>query len=495
MADARILVADDDAAIRAAVAWLFREQGWDVTTIPVSGGEDIVEQLARRPHDLLVLDAGRAAAGHPPGLDTLTRMRADERWHELPVVLLADATSEELTARGLRLGASDVVAKPLRLKELMARVAAQLRARESLQSVRSSLIAANQALLDAREEAKHRRELVDILHEVAGELSPDEIFRILARRVARALEISRCSVILARPGDEVGVVATSYDNPGLRNFPIRLDRYPEIRAALEQGRPVLVERGTPTPLYDEVRAVWAAEGLDIPLSSAIAIPFTLDRTQVGVFFLRTYGDEPPLSTNDIEFADTVIRAAVAAIQRAQLLETTRADKARLEALATTDSVTQLLNRRALVDRLTHELERARRYGTPLALLMVDLDHFKEINDSHGHLVGDQALREVGRLLQGAVRAVDVVARYGGEEFVIVLPETAGEGAIAFAERLRERVESHDFANERLPSLRLTASVGVASFPSPGVESVEDFFSRADEALYRAKAAGRNRVRA
>jgi diguanylate cyclase (GGDEF)-like protein len=158
-------------------------------------------------------------------------------------------------------------------------------------------------------------------------------------------------------------------------------------------------------------------------------------------------------------------------------------------------VTALLNRRALVDRLSHEMERARRYATPLALLMVDLDHFKDINDTHGHLVGDEALREVARLLQSAVRNVDIVARYGGEEFAIVLPETSNEGAVAFAERVRERVAEHVFANERLPSLRLTVSVGVASVPAADIESVEDFFARSDEALYRAKAGGRNQVRA
>jgi two-component system cell cycle response regulator len=413
-----------------------------------------------------------------------------------PAVLMVSAQGgEDVAARALRAGAADFMAKPFRLRELLARIQTQLRARDTLHRAYAALREVSEALVESREEAKSRRELVDILHEVTGELSPEEIFRILARRVARALDISRCSVILARPGDELGVVATAFDNPGLRNFPIRLERYPEIRAALDHGAPVLVEEGVTNPLYGEIRKVWEAEGLTVPVSSAIALPFTLDRTQLGVFFLRTSGSEPPLSHHDIEFADTVIRAAVAAIQRAQLLETTRADKARLEALATTDAVTTLLNRRALVDRLSHEMERARRYGTPLALLMVDLDHFKDINDTHGHLVGDEALREVARVLHGAVRNVDIVARYGGEEFAIVLPETSNEGAVAFAERVRERVAEHVFANERLPSLRITVSVGVASVPSADIESVEDFFARSDEALYRAKAGGRNQVRA
>lgn len=490
MAEARILLADDDPAIRSAVAWLLKEQGYEVAAVPSHGG--IFEQLERRRPDLLLLDIMMPEVD---GVEVLQRMKADDRWRDIPVVMISAHTADDMAVRTLRLGANDFIAKPFKMKELVARVQAQLRMQASLDRAYSALQDASIQLADARDEARSRRELVDILHEVTGELSPEEIFRILARRVARALDISRCSVILARPGDEVGIVATAFDNPGLRNFPIRLDRYPEIRTALEHGEPVLVEDGSSSPLYSEMRKVWDAEGLTVPLKSAIALPFTLDRMHLGVFFLRTSGDEPPLSHHDIEFADAVIRAAVAAIQRAQLLETTRADKARLEALATTDPVTQLLNRRALVDRLTHELERARRYGTPLALLMVDIDHFKDINDTHGHLVGDEALREIARVLQGAVRTVDLVGRYGGEEFVIVLPETTAEGAIAFAERLRDRVSQHEFASERLPSLRLTISIGVASYPTSPVESVEDLFARADEALYRAKAAGRNAVRA
>ncbi|NUO64174.1 MAG: diguanylate cyclase [Gemmatimonadaceae bacterium] len=489
MPDARILVAEEDPAIRSAVSWLLKEQGYEVAA--VTRGADLIDQIERRSPDLVLLDV---ANPDEDGAEVLRRMRADERWRDIPVVMVSQP-GDDVAVRALRSGAADYMAKPFRLRELMARIQAQLRSRETLRRAYAALHEVSEALIDAREEAKSRRELVDILHEVTGELSPEEIFRILARRVARALDISRCSVILAHPGDELGIVATAFDNPGLRNFPIRLDRYPEIRTALDHGKPVLVEEGVASPLYSEIRKVWEAEGLTVPVSSAIALPFTLDRTQLGVFFLRTSGNEPPLSHHDIEFADTVIRAAVAAIQRAQLLETTRADKARLQELATTDAVTQLLNRRALVERLSHEMERARRYSTPLALLMVDLDHFKNINDTHGHLVGDEALREVARLLQTGVRNVDIVARYGGEEFAIVLPETSHEGAVAFAERVRERVAQHDFASERLPSLQITVSVGVASVPAADIESVDDFFSRSDEALYRAKAAGRNQVRA
>ena len=172
-----------------------------------------------------------------------------------------------------------------------------------------------------------------------------------------------------------------------------------------------------------------------------------------------------------------------------------ADNARLEQLAQTDPLTQLLNRRALTERITAEMERALRYDSTLALLMIDLDHFKKVNDTYGHLVGDDVLRDVGQLLSDTIRGSDIVARYGGEEFLVLLPETDDDGSEKFANRIREAVEEHLFARESLAEpLRLTASIGVAVYPAARIESVEDLFARADAALYRAKADGRNRVR-
>jgi diguanylate cyclase (GGDEF)-like protein len=210
----------------------------------------------------------------------------------------------------------------------------------------------------------------------------------------------------------------------------------------------------------------------------------------------------------LEHARAALRTTEDELRRA------RADNARLEVLAHTDPLTQLLNRRALTQRLTAELDRARRYDSVVTLLMIDLDYFKDVNDTHGHLAGDATLCEIAALLTTAVRSVDVVARYGGEEFVIVLPETTEAGAVAFAERIRERVEQQWFAIPENPTslaaaaaegsapasggggreFRVTASIGVATFPAPLVDAAEDFFARADAALYRAKAEGRNRVR-
>jgi two-component system cell cycle response regulator len=484
-----VLVVDDDAAILQTVTWLLKEHGYDVTA--VSGGAALFAQLEARAPDLVLLDV--AFAGED-GYRVLERVTTDDRWPDLAVIVLSALPPEEAVVRTLGLGAADFVRKPFRVRELLARVQAQLRGRAAVRATHAALRSTEAELRRVREESESRRKLVDILHEVTGDLSSEEIYPMLARRVARALDLTHCSVVRARAGDRVGVVATAYENPGLRDREVQLERYPEIRAALDHGRPVLIPDVRSSPMFAEARKTWQREGTRVSIRSLIALPFALDRLQAGVFFLRRTEDEPVLTQDDVEFADSVIKAAVAVIQRAQALESTKADNARLEALALTDPLTQVLNRRALTLRLTAELDRARRYESVVTLLMVDLDHFKRINDTHGHLVGDEALREVAAILRHAVRSVDVVARYGGEEFVVVLPETAEEGGIVFAERLRDSIASHEFHVPGRSALALTASIGVATFPAPRVESVEDLFARADAALYRAKADGRDRVR-
>jgi two-component system cell cycle response regulator len=263
--------------------------------------------------------------------------------------------------------------------------------------------------------------------------------------------------------------------------------------ALETDRMVIVADVSTDPLFDEVRAIWAKNGIPVPTQSVVALPFRMREEQCGVLYLRTVKGEPPLTDEDAQFADTVIKAAVAAIEKAHDFETVVSDKERLEFLAATDSLTGCLNRRALLEALERELDRARRYNLVLTLLMVDLDHFKRINDTMGHVVGDTVLRQLGDLLHREVRSVDTVARYGGEEFVILLPETAVHGAMIFADRMRQRIAAYGFGDQDHP-VRITVSIGVACYPDRAVDSPESFIALADAALYRAKADGRNVVR-
>jgi diguanylate cyclase (GGDEF)-like protein len=169
----------------------------------------------------------------------------------------------------------------------------------------------------------------------------------------------------------------------------------------------------------------------------------------------------------------------------------REKNAILERLSTTDALTGLRNRRYVADVLALEVLRANRYGTALSLLMADLDHFKRVNDTHGHLAGDAVLAATAGIVMQFLRSIDVAGRYGGEEIVVVLPQTDLEGAVALAERVRGAVEANECELGDGRRAAVTVSVGVAQLQRG--EEVGDLIAAADAALYTAKSAGRNRV--
>jgi diguanylate cyclase (GGDEF)-like protein len=165
---------------------------------------------------------------------------------------------------------------------------------------------------------------------------------------------------------------------------------------------------------------------------------------------------------------------------------------RAEALSVTDDLTSLYNSRYLSQVLRREAKRAMRSGRPLSLLFLDLDGFKSINDTHGHLFGSRALVEAAAVMRASARETDIVARFGGDEFALVLPDTGSEGAVAVAERVRERLAAHEFLQADGLRIRLTASVGVGTLPDVA-DTVEALIQAADKAMYRVKERGKNGI--
>lgn len=164
----------------------------------------------------------------------------------------------------------------------------------------------------------------------------------------------------------------------------------------------------------------------------------------------------------------------------------------LSRLSKTDPLTGLANRRHFVEVVEAEFRRAERYGSSLSLLVMDIDNFKSINDTYGHLVGDRVIKEVAGILGYSLRQSDLAARYGGEEFAVLLPQTDLAGATLVAERYRREVEKHTFKTDRA-EFHVTLSIGVGAIPELGAVNVTDLIRRSDDALYQAKQAGKNRV--
>jgi diguanylate cyclase (GGDEF)-like protein len=188
------------------------------------------------------------------------------------------------------------------------------------------------------------------------------------------------------------------------------------------------------------------------------------------------------SENDVTALESVADILATAVQNSRYVD-------RVKKAAWRDGLTGLSNRRFFEERVVEEIKRAQRYGQPLSMLMIDLDHFKNVNDEFGHLLGDEVLRQISVIFLRQLRKVDHVCRYGGEEFAVILPATTLAAAIAVAEKLRRTVEMHHFPGVPRP---VTVSIGVAIFPSYG-SSRDDLVRPADQSLYEAKQLGRNRV--
>lgn len=205
------------------------------------------------------------------------------------------------------------------------------------------------------------------------------------------------------------------------------------------------------------------------------------------------------------FAEAEILARCAAMLRIkQLQERLHEMQRKLEEQSVTDALTGLKNRRFFDERLQEEFRRAQRYGDYLSLIMIDLDHFKQVNDRFGHPAGDSVLRDAAALIRASIRDPDICARYGGEEFAVVLPKTHMSGALAVAERIWRELGQKEYeiplgpaaaggAPGPAPAVRVTASIGIAFYPSKDIASGELLLRFADQALYQAKRAGRNTI--
>lgn len=224
-----------------------------------------------------------------------------------------------------------------------------------------------------------------------------------------------------------------------------------------------------------------------PAISVIAVPLISRRRTLGVIEMVNGVDDRPFRQDDVQLVEMLAEFAAIGIDNARSYQ-------RIEELTILDEHTSLYNSRFLYRALEAEVERARRFSHPLSLLFIDLDHFKNVNDSYGHAAGTALLAEVGRLITGALRTVDIPVRYGGDEFVILLPETGKQAGIEVTLRLQTTLSRHEFLVSRGPAIHMTGSFGLASYPDDA-RTADDLLKAADAAMYLVKSGTRNGVAA
>jgi diguanylate cyclase (GGDEF)-like protein len=330
---------------------------------------------------------------------------------------------------------------------------------------------------EKEEKARFFRALED-LNRTTTVLQAAESAVAQARRMCPALDL--CAVTLAEDrrhrivaveGGASGALRdlSFGDNAGLVSSVVKLGAPLPGRALGAMDRVVIFDNGT---------VVRGLQALKI-------FPLRAGETTVGTLVCGARKPDALPESAQRELSMLALQAAEALV-RTRLYE-------QMERLATTDGLTGLLNRRTFNAQLTARLREAQRYRRPLSLLLLDVDHFKKVNDTYGHPAGDAVLRGVAQLAQQQARETDLVARYGGEEMALVLPETDARGALVIAERIRATVAAAQHPTEQ-GALKVTLSVGVATWPGAG-EDAAGLIESADRALYRAKQGGRNRVEA
>jgi two-component system, cell cycle response regulator len=475
---ASIFIADDNPILLQGLDRALTANGYAVETADTGPALIRLLEAAEVRPDLLLLDVMMPEMS---GIEVLAAIHQDARWSDVPVILITAATDEQLPVSALQLGAVDFLTKPFRLGELLARV--------------ESHVGRYRELKRARGEAAVRARAIDVVRDLNSVVTADEMFRLVVRRLAVIWGVRRCSVFLDE-GEGLCSVAASSESHEAAGTLVRLTFYPEIEAALDASEAVLVPDVRGSRLFCEARAVWSREQRPTTtLSSVVAVPFPISAHTRGVLLLRATTEEPPLDEEALELAMQIVDGMSRALGRAQVFQTLVEQRRHLHDLANTDELTGCASRRAVLRNLTDEWDLAERSESPLSVVVLDLDRFKEINDTFGHLAGDSVLREVGGWLKSASahRARDCAGRYGGDEFVVVLPDTGPEGAHQFAERARSHLESLVFTFDGL-AVRTTLSAGIASWPTAVVNQPEALLRRADIALYEAKQEGKNCVR-
>lgn len=321
---------------------------------------------------------------------------------------------------------------------------------------------------------RRRVELLDrVTRAVNSPNDLEEILNIVVRTASEALSAGSGALILGDTAGRLGVASSYRLRHDLVDPEARPSESRMVRWVFTEGTPFLDGQRIITPVKQVLRD---KRVFDERRRSLHASAFV--RT-LGVLYLEGPLQRAPFIEEDLMTLGVFSDHVAAAVANNSLLQQ-----------ASTDSLTHLDSRRQLETRLIEEIEFARRHGIPLSVIMVDVDHFKKINDGHGHQAGDEVLVEVARILRETVRKYDQCSRYGGEEFVVVLPETRLYGAQVVAENIRRRIETALFSRERVP---VTVSLGVAEFPLHA-NTPDGLLRKADKALYDAKAAGRNCTR-
>ena len=324
--------------------------------------------------------------------------------------------------------------------------------------------------------------LVEIGKALTSTLSREDVLNVVMEKVSILLHSKIWSLLLLdeKTGEMTFEIAVSPAAERLKG--LRLKKGEGIAGwVAEHGEPLLIENAT----EDKRFSSQVDEATSYSTKSIICVPLKSKNRILGVIELINSDEEGIFTEGDVPILTTISDYVAIAIENALYFE-------KINQLIITDDLTDLYNSRHFNELIDYELERARRYSNSLSIVFFDLDFFKSVNDTHGHLVGSRILSEVGALVKKYTRRVNLAARYGGDEFVMLLPSTDKKGAIKMANDLLEIIRENLFKADDGTPINLTASFGVSTFPTDA-DSKTELVRLADKAMYAVKDSGRNGV--
>ncbi len=452
----KILVVEDDSFFREVFSDLLREEGYQVAT--ASSGEQALSMVAGGDYHVVITDLVLQDIN---GLDVLSRVKDQDP--SIDVILVTGHANMETAIYALKHGARDYLVKPFNHDELKHSVALCIEQRR---------------LLDENLELKKQINLFQVSQSIANCQDEERIYKLIVDSLAKEVGVSRGIGYFCEEGDPLVLkeIKGFDEETGTRLGAAVMGGF-HAQTGME-GSFYLLNRIQPTA--EEARLDGAAD-----LRETLTLLIRSKTALQGVLFLYNEpGQNLPAEINLRNVHFLLEQASLA------LENTARYTKARN--LLNVDELTGLFNYRYLDITLDREIKRSERYGSNLSVIFVDIDFFKNVNDTHGHLVGSQVLRDVGMLLKKSVREEDTVIRYGGDEYTIILVETGMAGAASVAERIRRSIEEHVFLADQGLNIRITASLGCACYPDDA-QAKTGLLELADQAMYRGKSLGKNMV--
>ena len=449
----KILIVEDDLFFREMYSGLLQAEGYPTDT--ASCGMEALDLLAKNKYGLVITDLVMPDIS---GMEILSQ--AKETDPGIDVIMVTGHANLESAIFALKHGARDYLIKPVNHDEFRHLVFQCMQQRR---------------LLDENEELKNMLNLFQSSQAIAGCLELDRVYHLMVEALAREIGVSR-ALGLFQGNDRLELK----DVKGMTTSVAQ--RYADVVLAhitkQSQNRLIVKLRFEDTPATADSAVSDISEAYFIFVHNKDAL-----LGGVAVF------NEPGLNLPELHTKKKNIRFLLD--QAARAFENAENYSIAKDMLFI-DDLSGLFNYRYLEVALDRELKRVERYASHLAVLFVDLDFFKRVNDTHGHLVGSRVLREMADLLKKSTREVDVVIRYGGDEYTIILVETSAETAGIVAERIRAQVESHVFLASEGYAIRLTCSIGYACYPEDSI-SKQELLDMADQAMYGGKAGGKNCV--